>query len=187
MNFGAGVCPRLPERSSGPWALRVLGSRVRWWLLGSPLLWVGELAAGPGSDLPEGLATSCSSPTHATLGRSHWAHITLLLCTVGQGLVQQVRAQGRRPCLQPPPEHRRGQPVCPSHALASSCSLGDEGPQRPTGSGPPVHLSTVLGISLVGLQPDCAQCPTGGDTASPRCPPGARCLPAVASGNKLDP
>lgn len=77
--------------------------------------------------------------------------------------------------------------ICPGPALASSCRLCDDETPRAMVRGPPANLSTTLDITRLGVQHDCAQWPTGGDTGSPPCLPGARCLPEVAVVTMLDP
>lgn len=164
---------KIPKRSSGPWAIGMLG--VGWVVaVGCPPLWV------TGSDLPEGLVHPCSSPTHQQLGPVTLSspHFTPAHSGMGAGPVDG--GPGLRAMSAGAPGEQDGEATCPSPAWASSHSLCDEGPQRAW-----ADLSTSL-VTLVGVQHDCAQWPAGGDPRSPLCLPGARGLPEVALVTKLD-
>ena len=146
MNFGAGVQILGP---SGSW--RGEGVVVDGGSPSSPPLWVRELASALGSDHLRAWSLPVLHPLTSNLGRSRWAHLTLLLCPVGQGLAADGGSGLSAMSAGNPGGHKRH--PCPGSALAScSLSLSAEGPQRTTGSGPPADLRPTLGITPVEVQ-----------------------------------
>lgn len=146
MNFGAGV--QILQPSGSWWGEGVV---VGGGFPSCAPLWVRELASALGSGHLRAWFLPVLHPLTSNLGRSRWAPLTSLLCTVGQGLAADG-ASGLSAMSAGAPGGRKRHP-CPGSALVScSLSLSAEGPQRTTGSGSPADLQPTLGITPVEVQ-----------------------------------